>query len=468
MASKEDRNDPTQQQQPAPKLAIKLNLNTKKRTKLAPVSGISDQLQGDEDDERPRSTTTGDDNAPPLVIPVQQNSLPRFSATNEEDEVAARALEQQISTQGGTKKTNKGRVIGAAEDTAHYRSTLAQLPSALDETDNAYQRVPIDDFGAAVLRGMGWKGDDDTTDAKNEQEKEKEEPAQPRPHRLGLGAVPKMPDNNDAPRHRPRRMDEFERDKRRAKQTEMYRSRTLLQQQADPQQTLQKLSIVHIVEGSSRRRARIVKLQGVPGLNRVRVQFEESKETTDVPKGSIDCLVERRDLERHPFVEPPSEKLPEPAISSRDAVEPSADRKREKKEGDSHKPSKKHKKTRNRSPPRSSMTWVQPNIRVRIISKRYGKAYYKEKAVVVDVTPEGATLQLKSAVLDQVAEIHLETALPKAGGPCVVVGSTRNKNVKGRLLDRNSRTAVMQESENGTVLEIDLDDIAEWCGSLDD
>ena len=110
------------------------------------------------------------------------------------------------------------------------------------------------------------------------------------------------------------------------------------------------------------------------------------------------------------------------------------------------------------------------------MTEKLGRRYYKEKGVVVDVTPMGATLQMSSSsshnnavVLDRVPERYLETALPKAGGQVIVLaGPERHR--KGRLLERNSRngTGVIQFYEDMHVMTLSLDDLAEWCGPLDD
>ena len=72
-------------------------------------------------------------------------------------------------------------------------------------------------------------------------------------------------------------------------------------------------------------------------------------------------------------------------------------------------------------------------------------------------------------VLDRVSDRCLETALPKTGGSTIVlIGSDRL--TKGRLLERDSHNGrgVLQVFEDMNVLTLSLDDMAEWCGPLDD
>lgn len=117
------------------------------------------------------------------------------------------------------------------------------------------------------------------------------------------------------------------------------------------------------------------------------------------------------------------------------------------------------------------MTWVIPNIRVRIVSDKLGRSQYKQKGVVIDVSYKGtATLRMdQNGQVLQVPERYLETALPKAGGNAIVL-SGNHRLAKGRLLERDSSSSkgVIQVFEDMSVLTLSLDDMAEWCGPLDD
>ena len=94
----------------------------------------------------------------------------------------------------------------------------------------------------------------------------------------------------------------------------------------------------------------------------------------------------------------------------------------------------------------------------------------------MDVTRRGATLRMdqtegngNSVVLEHVPERYLETALPKVGGNAIVLTGT-SKWVKGRLLERNSKASkgAVQVFEDMSILTLSLDDLAEWCGPLDE
>ena len=88
----------------------------------------------------------------------------------------------------------------------------------------------------------------------------------------------------------------------------------------------------------------------------------------------------------------------------------------------------------------------------------------------MDVTRNGtATLTMGNGQVIQAPERYLETALPKVGGnACILVGEHRL--AKGKLLERDSRKnrGAVQVFEDMNIVTTSLDDMAEWCGPLDD
>ncbi|KAI9895182.1 hypothetical protein PsorP6_019100 [Peronosclerospora sorghi] len=65
--------------------------------------------------------------------------------------------------------------------TDKYRHDVAMRPDAPAVNSNVYDSVPVEAFGVALLRGMGWKGDVDPNEVG--------EAPQPRHKLLGLGAT---------------------------------------------------------------------------------------------------------------------------------------------------------------------------------------------------------------------------------------------------------------------------------------
>lgn len=91
-------------------------------------------------------------------------------------------------------------IPGLAEvdgDDAKFRHDLGHRAEDLSARSKAYTDVPVNEFGAALLRGMGWKGPTGDEDAGAGGVKDVE----PRHHRLGLGAQPKPPEEVRYPLH---------------------------------------------------------------------------------------------------------------------------------------------------------------------------------------------------------------------------------------------------------------------------
>lgn len=466
------------------KLAFSLSANTRKR-KLE----VSTAICGFENDEMPEQGERTE-RMEPLIIPLQVSDrltiLERKLKT--QDDLVAEALTQAAvdhfsgkeKSKSGTNFSATGNLIissgqntniaGTAtdancdKDKQQYLKEIENLP---DKADNdAYDRVPVSEFGAALLRGMGWRGNNgDTTNAPP--------PPVMRPHRLGLGATPKLL-VADAISGKVRTADQVKRDEKLQKQQDGFNKQRKERIAQDKQKTLQIGSLVHC----HGRRAKLLQLQGVPGLSRVLVQFEGDVTKTSVKKGET-SLVPRHELDEQPFDEV---ELDENRQGKTDSI-PMQKKQHstfEIRSNDDDRRYRNHRDDRFRDDRKVATKlihrgeergWLIPNIRVRVITKRLGSCHYKEKGVVIDVTPGGAaTLQMSNGhLLDRVPERYLETALPKIGGNAVVL-TGKHKFAKGKLLERDSKSGkgVIQVFDDMSVVSLSLDDMAEWVGHLDD
>lgn len=70
-----------------------------------------------------------------------------------------------------------------------FHHDVSLRPEALSVKGEGYVQVPVEAFGLAMLRGMGWSETPESVDEKKRFEAE----IQPRHYRLGLGAAPKPP-----------------------------------------------------------------------------------------------------------------------------------------------------------------------------------------------------------------------------------------------------------------------------------
>ena len=350
---------------------IKLSLTTTKRktsTKTQSTKAVLDAFGGDhsatknitEDADQPRS---------PLVIPVRANK-PKFHIKKEDAE-AVRILEaggsaavadsalicgSDLVIQSGGDTFKKGAT--ARSDQQQYQDDIKELPDEPSIDSDQYQRVPIADFGAALLRGMGWTGDDGT-------KKEGDATDMPRPHRLGLGATPKL----DIPEisHRARRPHELKRQEALQKQQEEYAAQRKKQLALDKQRTMQDGSLVQL---RNRKRAEIKQLMGVPGLNMVKVQLEGKDVPSIIKRGDIDHLLTRDELDEFPFTRPKVRLETTNMASSKSEggtsreKETNKRRRSEKREHDKGRKSMKRKRDDGRP------QWAISNIRVRVVTEK--------------------------------------------------------------------------------------------------
>ncbi|KAI8909689.1 DExH-box splicing factor binding site-domain-containing protein [Gorgonomyces haynaldii] len=104
------------------------------------------------------------------VIPVNET-------VNEDMEARELIIEQS------KKPLLQGR--GGQSDYQVYKQDLLNLPQ---ESDDAYDRIPVEHFGVALLKGMGWK--EGKPVGKNPNGLVEPIKLESRPHLLGLGAKP--------------------------------------------------------------------------------------------------------------------------------------------------------------------------------------------------------------------------------------------------------------------------------------
>ena len=79
-------------------------------------------------------------------------------------------------------------VLQARGEDEKLRTDLSLRPDPPGVSSAAYREVPVECFGAALLRGMGWTGPSDEEIARQRSEA-KSEAVVPRERRLGLGGV---------------------------------------------------------------------------------------------------------------------------------------------------------------------------------------------------------------------------------------------------------------------------------------
>ncbi|CAH9091841.1 unnamed protein product [Cuscuta europaea] len=119
------------------------------------------------------------------------------------------------------------------------------------------------------------------------------------------------------------------------------------------------------------------------------------------------------------------------------------------------------------------ISWLTSHIRVRIISKdlKGGELYLKKGEVLDVVGPSMCDISVDDSreLIQGVNQDQLETALPKRGGPVLVLYG-RNKGVFGSLVERDSETetGVVRNADTHELLNVRLEQIAEYTGDPGD
>ncbi|KAF2314217.1 hypothetical protein GH714_024191 [Hevea brasiliensis] len=113
--------------------------------------------------------------------------------------------------------------------------------------------------------------------------------------------------------------------------------------------------------------------------------------------------------------------------------------------------------------------WLRNHIRVRIISKDLkGGRFYLKKGEVVDVVgPYACDISMDETkeLVQGVDQDLLETALPRRGGPVLVLYG-KHEGVYGNLVQRDldQETGVVQDGDTHELLNVKLEQIAEYIG----
>nr|GMD65371.1 protein MOS2 [Ipomoea batatas] len=115
------------------------------------------------------------------------------------------------------------------------------------------------------------------------------------------------------------------------------------------------------------------------------------------------------------------------------------------------------------------ISWLTSHIRVRVISKalKGGKLYLKKGEVVDVVGPSTCDISMDESreLIQGVNQNQLETALPRHGGPVLVLCG-RHKGGYGSLVERDTEkeTGVVRHADTHELLNVRLEQIAEYTG----
>ena len=317
-------------------------------------------------------------------------------------------------------------LLGAMDDDERLKRDLSLRAADVSASSSSYEHIPIHEFGAAMLRGMGW------VESKEEAEnfdKKYSAPVVARESRVGLGATSKPPGRHS-----------------RGSKSKLEQEMHVWTQKVNERIGSQDVNNGHFVwirdplyAGC---RAVVVATRGVPGLDKIRVSLEVDGSLVEIKKHDV-VLLSDAEMKEEPYNGVPLRTVVEQEDNKRkkeyvDDVSGSDSKKRrgeaERSGKDQDEPSK----------------WLHPGIRVRIISnskKAGGNSGHLQKATVIDVCAQGtASLQLDDgSVLQHVKEKYLETVLPAVGSICMILtGEHRGQTAQLLEKRKESERAVVQ------------------------
>lgn len=398
-----------------------------------------------------------------------------------------RKTDQQIHANGGIAERLKNEKEGRGIDD----EDLPDMSSV-----EAYEAMPIEEFGMAMLRGMGWK--EGMGVGRNRQVVEAIEYLK-RPERLGLGAQSAGPISKPKG---PRKMGDAPIDQ------QTRREDLVLAPDADGRQRhvrkldeklVKREDIVPgprkgkemVVSGGRHQGLKCLVVEGPVSVNKEGGEGQRHKWTVRLRPSDEEAIVWEEDLGEVGSLMSGENQRPsgEEKMVHGSRVDNQIKIKDEPgvvsakgKTRDSHTslplpppPATGSSKRDSEAKPSSSRTsWLHPNIKVRVIDKRMnqGRTYLK-KGVVLDVHPGSrADVRLDETreVLSLMPQDSLETVIPKGKGEALLIVGGKMRGSKGRLLQAKTDegVAAVQLASDLTVHQLMLDDICMFMGSLDE
>ena len=350
----------------------------------------------------------------------------------------------------------------AEKELEAFKEDVEDLPE--EASMEAYESMPIEDFGAAMLRGMGWKeGEGVGRNAKSG----RADPVEfvPRMGRLGLGAdtmdVPgaTLKKNNDKKILKPGESREEKteilvRDPNASRAPGMRNVKSIDEKLVKKEELgVKEGKRMYVAKGKHEGLSgRVLKIQKADG--KAQFELDSSGEVITLRCSELDEMA--------------------------NAPAPHGDKKRKSSEDAGNKKSKKpREEEESEDEDDDDAPWLYPSIRVRIISKSFsGGIYYLKKGTIVDIpTPKECTVQIDgdngraSSLISNVRQSYLETCVPKKPGGRVVILAGKLRGRRGKVVQKNKSndTARIQLSDDFTVHDnIDLDEIAEYVGEMDE
>ncbi|XP_077002587.1 G-patch domain and KOW motifs-containing protein [Tamandua tetradactyla] len=346
------------------------------------------------------------------------------------------------------------------KECTHNREGADSEPQAETVPEEAdYEAVPVEAYGLAMLRGMGWKPGEGIGHTFNQVVKPRVNSLRPKGLGLGANLAAAQALASTSSYRLPRPDDEQEKGKE------------------DQPQGLVPGGAVVVLSGPYR--GLYGKVEGLdPDNVRAMVRLAMASRVVTV---SEYCLrpVSQKEFDKNSLdVRQTHKTSPEQqngttssckALRNQDlgVQREDSERKRKYPPDRQDEPTAKNEK----STPRNQH-WLRRDLRVRFVDKLHkGGQYYNTKMTIEDVlTPDTCVCRTdEGRVLEGLREDMLETLIPKAEGKCVMVVLGPQAGRVGHLLsrDRERSRALVQLRRNNQLVELHYDAVCQYIGPSD-
>jgi len=317
--------------------------------------------------------------------------------------------------------------------------SLRAEQSTLEDYDN----IPVEKYGMAMLRGMGFKSDEGIGGFKKQVIKTVEPVI--RPKGLGLGA--------SKPKKETAKVAEGE------EKLELKRGAFVLMESGKQK------GLYGTVEGLDEENARVIVKLAIGG-EKVSISENSIKLVNDKEYKKWSITLNKDKYEKYKTEDEEKRKIKEDKYNRERSRSRSPAKKKYKEE--------KRDRSRSRSPKRkTTRTWIRPYIYVRCIDKKFKKgAYYNKKMEVKEVVSNDSCncVDEDGRMVYNVDCQRLETVIPKRDGDKVQVVLGKHLGQIGKLISRNksSETANICLLSSGDVISKYYDEVCLYLGPVDE
>ena len=383
---------------------------------------------------------------PPVEIKSETVEIPSRELT--EEEKAAKEIIEESKTweenQDKGKNPNENLIISVQknenepelDEKAIFDADVEAKPEASKLED--YEKIPVEGFGMAMLRGMNFKPDEGIGGFR----KAKIDCIEPvmRPKGLGLGAT-RAPTNSNSEN----------------KNGESDKKEKLV---------LKKGAYVQITRGSNK--GKYAEVDGLDEQNaRVIVRIGKKSDSISVSENIIQ-LVSKRDYEKGKNVLNQADYDLHAEKQKKREKQWENDKKRDRQIFDIDE-NQDSKISKSKSSKILKITWIREGLKVRIIDQ--DSKYYKEKVLVTNVNENKIECRTDSKKYVDIKAKYLETVIPKESGAYLMIVEGQFRGKIAEMLRKNndkSKATVRILNDEELVLDLSYDDICQCSSSLVD